>query len=47
MIAFTQIKKHKSFVFITFLVFKLLSPKEFVYKQKRQWKLLRVAYFLK
>ena len=40
MIASTQITSSEIFAFIAVLVFKLLS-RSFVYKQKRQYKLLK------
>ena len=41
MISLTQIANPESFTLRAFLVFKLLNRKEFTYKQKRPWKVLK------
>ena len=46
MIASVLITSTENFAFIAFLVFKLFSRKNFVYKQKRQKNCLEVGYFL-
>ena len=47
MIAVIQITKNKISKSIAVLVFKLLSPRGFVYKQKRHQKLLKSRLFFK
>ena len=47
MIALTQITNTEIFVFIVVLVFKVSSRKCFVYKQKRQYKLLKSRLLFK
>ena len=47
MIGSVLITNPENFTFIAFLVFKLFSRKEFVYKQKRQKSCLEVYYFLR
>ena len=41
MIALTQIRNSEIYVFVAVLVFKLIEPYSFVYKQNRQQKLLK------
>ena len=47
MIALTKITNPQNLTFLALLVFKLLNSKEFVYKQKREWKVLRSKLIFK
>ena len=47
MIASIQITNTEIFIFIAVLVFKLLNRKSFVYKQTRQYKLLKSRLLFK
>ena len=46
MITLTNITSSQNLAFLAFLVFKLLRYTEFVYEQKRQWKVLRSRQYL-
>ena len=47
MIALTKIANPQNLAFLALLVFKLLNRKEFVYKQKGEWKALRSSLIFK